>query len=848
MSKTIQNPALPLPNASPDDKTKSVLTITSELEKIKVDFNLLNGRNAHGTRSYPRNTGIQTDNVVSVSLNEQFDKIDKVNGLKTTLYPHQQTVVKAMLELENRRTFSVTNTSDAVIKTSYNVGVLSEPVGSGKTIDILALCCLSKIPRAIPDIMELKQGSLYNFTGYVRCKFKKFLKPTLIFVGSSVMKQWENAIKTFTNFKYFSVNSVIELKVLFDMIQSKLVNDYDIILVKNGKITVPITLPDGNILEDKNKVGQPYIYNLIANLREYCWARVVVDDFDTIRLPHNAGIVRGIFTWYISSTRKKMDYRTSNRNHFNLASEVLLHHDYGCANIMYNHFLFKNLNIRNNIEYLRSTTKIPNPKFHIAVFKNPNDKYISLLNSMGDSEINRVTEMLNGDAICAAAETVGIKATSVANIFEKVLTDKFEKYRFAGDLLEFINYQESKEDDRRPMEQNPDPEDKYYGKKRLLAFEDIEYKYPGVKTLLTDTTTEYTEVKKQTGIAIDRVKDNLKTGECPVCKTDLADCREMFIVKCCNKVYCGPCGIKAQNLNDRYTRLENGRCANCRAQLSIKDLIYIGSEIKLDNILNEQFEDEDKQVDPIKIEKKIAQTKYTAIIEIINGVPIDEDKRVDMHIPNMMKGSDYLPEAKIRKVLIFANFEETLKEVIKELKKTSIKFWYLCGGINELNETSMAFTNCKETCAMVINSTQHCSGLNLQTATDLIFTHRMIDPAVESQVAGRGHRLGRKSPLNIWYMAYDNEYQELCNTHSVRVLTKEELEHEIKMEKGIEHAAVNDVTDNSEECYLNKSKKKSKTGGSFFKDNTADKNESDDHKDESDDNKEESNEDESDDI
>ena len=231
------------------------------------------------------------NNAVAVELNATHLKVDKVPGLKTLLYPHQKTVVKGMLDSEYYRSFNASN-----YQVCYSADVLSEPVGSGKTVDILALICLQKIPRAVPDIMRFDLNNNSQVVGYIRRRFKKFLLPTIIFVGSSVMKQWERAIKTFTDFKSYSVNSVVELKSLFEMISSRTINRYDIVLVKNGKITVPIKLPDDIKLEPKNKVGQPFIYNLIANLSEYCWARVVIDDFDTIKLPHNAGIVPGIFT------------------------------------------------------------------------------------------------------------------------------------------------------------------------------------------------------------------------------------------------------------------------------------------------------------------------------------------------------------------------------------------------------------------------------------------------------------------------------------------------------------------------------------------------------------------------
>jgi hypothetical protein len=787
------------------------VTIVDSLKQKDFRVDLVQQNQSAAAARRHRN---QVTNEVSVLINDVYAKVDHVPGLKTTLYPHQQGVVKAMLDLEGNRSFNVNSPlTHSLMKISYNAGVLSEPVGSGKTIDILSVVCLSKIPRAIPDIMALPYPKSATSTGYIRRKFKKFLKPTIIFVGASVMKQWENAIKTFTDLKTFCVNSIIELKQLLPMIADRSVNDYDIILVKNGKITRPIEMPDGIVLEDKNRVALAYIYNILANLRNYCWARVVIDDFDTIKLPHNAGVVNGIYTWYISSTRKKMDFRSAGNKSATSASEYLQSFDYGCANIMYNHLMFNMLNVRNDIEFLKATTSVPNPKFHVAVFKNPNNRYISLLAGMGDNDVNRITEMLNGDAIGAAAEAAGIKTSSVASIFEKILGNKFQQYRFSGDLLAFIEHVREEEPQRLPMADNPDEEDRY-GKKDLLAFREIEYKYPGVNKMIDSTDEEYKTLKKETGTAIERVKDNIKHGQCPICRVDLEDSDETIIVKCCGAVFCGTCGIQAQNLNDRYNKLSNGRCSNCRATVSIKDLIYIGDNFDLDKIQNEEFEEESDAAviatAAATVKSAKPRTKYTAIMDIIRGEEMPEAKRVDMYIPNMMKGGAYLNEPKVRKVLIFANFDETLKNVIKELDEEKVHYWRLMGGIGDINQVAMEFTKCKTTCALVINSTKHCSGLNLQTATDLVFTHNIIDPAIESQVAGRGHRLGRTSPLNIWFMQYDNEYDQLVATHGVRELSPDELSQEHKIERGEESAVITTVEDNTEDCYLEGSGKKQK--------------------------------------
>lgn len=738
-------------------------------------------------------------NDVTVHLDSKFAKIDHVPGLKTTLYPHQQTAVKAMLDLEYGRTIHIKTTSSDSFLVCYNAGVLSEPVGSGKTIDILAVICMSRVPRAIPDIMELPYFKNDTSVGFIRRKFQKFLRPTIIFVGVSVMRQWEAAIQTFTDLKVYSVGSILNLRPMLQMIADGSINDYDIVLVKNGKITVSIELPDGIKLEKKNITTQPFIYNIVANMRNYCWARVVIDDFDTIKLPRNAGVVNGLFTWFISSTRKHMEMNHTNALTGYSASEQLKNFDYGCANIMYNQLMFTVFNVRNSIDHIKETTAIPNPKFHVAVFKNPNNQYIALLNGINDDQVNRITEMLNGDAIGAAAEAAGIKSTSVANIFERILGDRFKQYRFAGDLLSFIDHCREEESSRKSMDENDDEHDTY-GKKDLLGFREIEYKYPGVNSLLNKTEEEYEEVKKTSGTAIQRVKDNIKHGRCPVCRDDLADCKDTAIAKCCGTVFCGNCGIEGQNLKDRYRKL-SGRCSNCRADISIKDLIYM-ENFDLEKIENEEFEEEEESVDVTELKKEATKaakptTKYTAIVDIIMNREVAGSKRVDMYIPNMMKGGAYLSEPTIRKVLIFANFDETLKHVIAELDEEKIHYWRLMGSASDIDTVARAFTACKTTCALVVNSTKHCSGLNLQTATDLVFAHNIIDQAIESQVAGRGHRLGRKSPLNIWYMQYENEYAGLVQSHGVRDLMPEELKTEKDYEIGNASITMANVTDNT---------------------------------------------------
>jgi hypothetical protein len=708
------------------------------------------------------------------TLDESYEIVDEIKGLKTSLYPHQKTVVKAAIDLERNRTYRFTHANDlSIFEVKTTSGVISEAVGSGKTIMILCIILIQKIPKVFPDIMPLEihtQQSRENRNAYcsiVRKKFKNILTPTIIFAGVSVINQWVTAIKTFTTLKAFAVFDVRNLQNLVDMMVTKSVNSYDIIIVKNGKITRPIVFPKHITIEKKNNVkSSTYIYNNLANMRNYCWARVVVDDFDTIHLPHNAGIVNGLFTWYISSTRKIPPKRNTPNVQFKTTADMLMYSNYSCNKIVYNPILFNHFNIRNNVDFVKSTNLISSPRFYAYVFNNPNNQYMGLMGLMGDAEAQQIMEMLNGDAIETAAEQLGIKTNSVADIFQLMLGNQYDKYTKSTKVLEFINEVEPLQGQRTPFSENPDQTDTYK-KSDLFINREIMWNYPNLKGLLDGTKEEYTEILRNSSLSIERVKSNIKEGECPICSSDLADeDEETIIIKCCGIIVCGMCCFGTIFPKNSTT----GQCSNCRTKLQLTSLIYLNREFDLDKIVDGDTEEKIQESDETTVIKETPRTKMIAIIDIIQGLKPKEGQRVDVNIPNLMKGTHKLPEPTINKVLIFANYDETIKNIKTELIDNNIAFWKLGGSHREISETVKKFTNSTVSCVLIINSMKHCSGLNLQTATDLIFAHKIIDKSVETQVSGRAQRLGRTSNLKIHFMFYQNEFDWMVHDNSIRVI------------------------------------------------------------------------------
>lgn len=733
---------------------------------------------------------------VEILLDDTYEKIEHVPGLKTSLFPHQKTVVKAMVDLEKNRCFTITSNlhesdsyklktpaamlSEAVESDIYEIktsaGVLSEAVGSGKTIDILSLIILQKIPKVYPDIGELEMCDMGNnnrkkyYTAIIRKKFRNILKPTIIFTGVSVINQWIQSIKTFTSLTWFAVFDVRDLQKLINMMADKSINRYDIVIVKNGKVSRSVKFPSYITLETKNsKATILYIYNIITNMRNMCWARVVIDDFDTIKLPHNAGIVNALFTWYISSTKKYIPCKKSHNVQFYNTADMLMYGDYNCGNIINNPILFYNLNIRNDPEFVKRTNNISSPKFYAYVFSNPNNQYMGFLSLMGDAEANEVMEMLNGDAIGTAAERIGIKTDSVADIFQRILGKQFDKYKKSTNVLEYIKEIEPQQGMREPMSNNPNETDTYK-KSDLFERRAILYNYPNLKGLIESTKEEYTEIKRASSIAIERVKNNIKEGECPICTSDLADNdEEVLIAKCCGIILCGTCCFGTIFPKGKAI----GKCSNCREILQLTSLIYLNGDFDLSKIVDENLnESDDEKVGDVvnnqNMKKSEPRTKMSAILDIINNIVPIERKRIDVNINNLMKGTAILPDSAYNKVLIFANYDETIQNIKKILDENHIAYWRLGGTNREISNMVSLFTDCKKTCVMIINSMKHCSGLNLQSATDLIFAHKLIDPNVETQVIGRGQRLGRTTQLRVHFIFYENEYEWMTRDNTIR--------------------------------------------------------------------------------
>ena len=706
------------------------------------------------------------------------------------LYPHQATIIAALLDVENKRVIKISNNEDykkytvEPMRIETSAVVLSEPFGSGKTFEILGLILLQPVPKAFAEhsnFVLIPEYPRYittrsKLTGFKHELIRKFTKPNalirpnLIIVGTSVLTQWEKVIKTNTKLNVFVIGNYYSLKNFKSIFNKGAIKAYDIVLLKNG------TVINSDRSATSTKEHESLVNAVAAITSGYCWSRVIYDDFDTIRIPPGSGGINALFTIYVSATSKSGVHSKNKQINYPSIAKALECRFNPLTEMLRDVTLHTNFNLRNKKNFVEESTNIPIINKYRYVYANPDDNYIRLIGAMGEVDAHGIMEMLNGDAIGTAADALGIKTNSVADIFEKMLDKKYQAYLNDGYIIDTIVATE-----RNVYGLDPNPEGKQHSAIKLEEIRKeickkivpkIGYSSGTLLDMLIQMKTEFIKSKEQNGIAINRVKDNIKLGDCQVCCVPLAE-MDAFIVRCCGLVVCDICGIKGNQVGKKYdyeTKLTTikGSCANCKAIINpLIDLIFVDKNFDMEALLDAKGDEkpivvkeveEPKDLDPIEpTEPEIKNPKLKALLAIIRGKIPEARENAIVNIKHLLEGVRDKPqpfELK-RKVLVFANFDETLELVRDFLTEQKIEYLSLHGTFSQMADIVDKFKTTGS--ILLINSQQNCAGLNIQFCTDIVFMHKILDTNIESQVCGRGQRIGREYNLRIHYLLYNNE-------------------------------------------------------------------------------------------
>ena len=695
-------------------------------------------------------------NSYQVIINEYSSIYTEPIDYEKTLYVYQRNTIMQMANIEDNN------------ELENNKGVLSLPVGSGKTIITLAFLTnflVSKPRKIIYNHDYNTRGILVKNICSLRT-IKKEIKSCLIVVGSPVYNQWKREITESTKFKCMYVYNVRDFRKLMIAIDNETISEYDIVLMKFADMSGKMDDLPSDYSFDKNmsnmdilncKKTIPYLFtknmlDILSNFHHHTWNRIIYDDVDALKIKKNTYTLNAYFTWYISSTNKCNTYNSKIK---------LKSLPYDTPPLFYQlpRFLLNSMvRIRIESNYMKNCSKMTPIYTRLVGVKCSNDSLINIIKSLDTEFSNGLCEMINGDAISSAAEQVGIKTNSVVDIFKKVLGSEFNNYRLSGDVVAFIDYQIDNKDEWEEIDDDADLDlviddcKVYrYGIKDVENFRDIEYKYPNIEKTLDTCKDKHNKIIEKSGLAIQRIKDNIKGGSCPICRISLSECDEFTINTCCQIICCNVCGFSSQKIVTN-----RGVCANCRKPITDKNLIYIGDKINLDNIEDEVFDEEEEELENNNPDNSIGD-KYKQLIDIINSVPDIKYMSQNTSYRNVMGGDNNLPFADTRKILVFANYDETLEKTATALNNSFIKYERLFGTSKNIDTLANKFNTTNKLNVLLINSTKYCNGLNLQNATDIVFMHKINNEDIESQVVGRAQRLGRTSPLVVWKILYNTE-------------------------------------------------------------------------------------------
>lgn len=680
--------------------------------------------------------------ILNIGQIDMFMNFTCEDVLKQPLYEYQKKIVGAVLKLESRRHRIMRGNKYY----SSHACLLADMFGSGKSIIILAIMA-SRDPY-IYERYYIGNSLRQNSRNYIIMAPSKIININIIVLSECMIEQWQQYISEFTNFTYMVINNINTFKLFIKYMAAKQLPD--IVLIKNGHITSKVSA----VLSVNKKIDT--ILGAMHCLLGDSFAKwVIYDDYDIIEKAPNVPLINGLYTIFVSATETPINARISETNILDT---------YTCQ-ISRDKIFKKHFKIACRPEYINQCLSVPACKYFLLIYENQDNSWISLLNKLNTNYAAEVAEHINAGALDTLTKNLGIQATSVSEIFQKILNNTYDIYRDA--LIKIKRLDGARQYiDSLPRADGPPAVDNLREAIFNGEYSDM-INNDATQQFISELADTYTEIMNTNAKAIDRVKSNLESGECMICCLPLED---IVITKCCGIVVCGMC-IKSGFKLGVHKNVVHGTCAHCSKELiAATGLIYITPELK--NDFDALIEDHSS----IALEEKSNSTSHNAedmmtmtaslqdkcrdLIKIITSNSPTNIIGDEIDAPRMSAaiiGSNNFVNKPInapRKIIIFASFDETLVKISSILELKNIKVFIMKRFAAKLLDEFRKYNN---PAVLLINSREICAGLNIQFASDLIFFHRPPSQIVEAQIIGRIQRIGREYSANVYYLYHKNE-------------------------------------------------------------------------------------------
>lgn len=710
-------------------------------------------------------------NIKKGNINPIGPLMDTPSNILVPLKTHQKRIVYEMLEKEK---------SNYRVSNALNAFVLADNVGSGKSMDILALIAHSPlVDHIIPNKLIYNVSNL--FKGIELNPTIEF-KTNLIVIPHGIYNQWIDYIVKYTSLTYYGVstkknivnlsydkliegtynillvkstryndlmkdiyskyNYSIITKCKYDMLNPNiklfLKNIYKFKYIKEAEIEITSEFLDLflNLKNSMNDIELEMLTELIDNNGKYplsnildyngpLFQRVIIDEANSIQIPACKPSY-GKVNWFVTSSVENLLYPIKNswQYFYNSTTEGIKGSGF-IKNIFmentgkyYCNFI-QDMYLKNVDQFVKESFELPEMNKHYIECFTPYNLRILENIAMPD-----VIQALNAGDIETALSSVGCKVSDQDNIVDIVLKDLNVKY---SKKMEQISM---KRDKLSLTIQNVNTTSNKINE--LKGVYEMLMENEGELQLIENTNQEIIEntnnLKKLNSKKLSTTKKLNQYND------DLKDLE-----------------FKIESIKNRISNIQYKDCPICGQIVSNPCITPCCNNIFCMSCLAQSFHYCKKNQCPLCRNQNITISSVTAIVD---KVEIEETKaELPSKIDTLINVINDHPDGRF---LVFSEFSNSFNEIIERFNESSIKYSILSGSTGRITNIIKDYTNNKIK-VLLLNAKHYGSGLNLQMTTNIVIYHKMT-PELENQVIGRGQRVGRTCSLQITHLCYKNEF------------------------------------------------------------------------------------------
>lgn len=604
--------------------------------------------------------------------------------IKIPLKDHQEALLHEMEQREQNLRAGHQCADGTTLYSRF--AILGDAVGAGKSLTVLSYIARMKGRQlqSPPYIHKSSTPYLYSLwdANPVAAAPNTSITSTLIVIPHQLYRQWADYIKNQTT---LTVAMCKTRRFFADA--DKAVADIsgaDAVLVSN---TLYQTLQD-----------------FAADHRIH-WARIFIDEVDTIEIPANRSPLIADFTWFVTATWAPI---ISVQNMYLTANTLDYFVSRGDINLDTVHDDFKRHILVPALQTARQSNSLLFEKQWQAInfFKpflttHPNRHHL----------VVRTTDAFR-EASLALPEyshtVIRCRASLQHRLINALLAPRVQEMLHAGDVqgaFRELGVEETAEMtlvDAVMMNQ----------KKELTRLEQtyafkqgLEYASAAAKTAALESLgTKIASLKAQIAAFEERVKE-IDTQTCSICLDNPAS---PVCVPCCKQIMCGACIL--QWLSTRAV------CPMCREPLTVRALRRITKE---------------KAAAAVPSADTGLLRKSETLLKVIREEPAG-------------------------KFIVFSRYENPFDGIAADLAALNIDVEQVNGNKDMVHGILKRFRE-GQTRVLLLNLDNFAAGLNLEAATHIILYHGGLSGIERQQIIGRAQRLGRTTPLKVVQLLHENE-------------------------------------------------------------------------------------------